>query len=106
MHAGGGPGRAVQAQPLGGGATAKSVIDAIGENLPIAGPGIHKLLHPAAARALGIRGRRRRTNPANIRALRRASSRIKSAEKMYKKIFTMHHGGHAGSVRLKHGRKR
>lgn len=62
-------------------------------------------LHPSVARAMGF-GRHRRMNPMNIRAARRAATRLKSAERHYKTIFKAIHG-RVPSVRLKtHRRKR
>lgn len=45
-------------------------------------------------------------NFANGRAIRRASRRLEGAEKMFKKVFTIRHGGHAPAVHLKSGKKR
>lgn len=50
--------------------------------------------------------KRRRMNPMNVKAVRRAARRLESAEKLFKRIFTMRHHKSAGSVTAKSRRKR
>ena len=45
-------------------------------------------------------------NFANGRAIKRASRRLEGAEKMFKKVFTIRHGGHAPAVHLKKAKGR
>jgi hypothetical protein len=56
---------------------------------------------------VGRVGRRyRRTNPGNVKALRRAVRRITSAEKMFRKVLHLTKPHHTGHVGIKRPRKR
>jgi hypothetical protein len=48
----------------------------------------------------------RRTNPGNIKALRRSIRRIKSAEKLFRQVFAFTHKSPAAHVHVKRGRRR
>lgn len=50
--------------------------------------------------------RRPRLNPMNVRAARRAVSRIKAGEKLFHRFLSVSHPGHTGRVKPKHTRKR
>lgn len=51
--------------------------------------------------------RRPRMNPANGSAIRRAARRIKAAEKLFRRVLSISHPGHAhGHIKPKFGRKR
>lgn len=54
----------------------------------------------------GTRRRYRRMNPMNVRALRRAARRLDAGEKLFRKVFSIRHGGSAGKVTPKRGKKR
>lgn len=49
--------------------------------------------------------RNRRMNPANGRAIRRATSRLRAAEKMFRRVLKVE-GKHTGKITPKGGRKR
>lgn len=52
--------------------------------------------------------RRRRINPGNVRAMRRAVSRVTQGAKLYRKMFSITHGHIKGApgVKVKRGRSR
>lgn len=89
---------------VGGGAAAASAIYQLYQRLRAAGAS-----HPAAKRAAlaaaGIRHRRRRMRPTNVRALRRAIRRIRGARRLFSKVRGLHIGGRGASF-PRHRRRR
>jgi hypothetical protein len=65
------------------------------------GSSLTKAGQPRRIRSDGKPWKRPSMNFANGRAIRRAARRLEGAEKMFKKVFTIRHGGHAPAVRLK-----